>query len=284
MVGKSGLVRCPNTNCHNVMDVEQRPLNAIINDLQLQKKDHTSEAEIHREKYRIRCRACNLEFCTQCFVTPYHESFTCEQYVDYLKSKHCRFCGAKLQPSDNLQTMICGSEECHAKSTICCDKVLECSHLCYGIKNETKCLPCLHEDCASKRSNAHQQGDDYCNICFVEGLNQAPTIELGCGHMFHYECIKKKLSEKWPGARITFGFMNCPLCNDTISHPALLPELEPMLALKATVEEKCLARIKIEGMEKHEELDKPTGRFYNNKIAFAMHVFAYYPCFECNVS
>ena len=44
-----------------------------------------------------------------------------------------------------------------------------------------------------------------------------------------------------------------------------------------------MTRIKIEGLEKHEELVKPSGRFYNNKLAFAAHVLAYYPCFECKV-
>ncbi len=64
------------------------------------------------------------------------------------------------------------------------------------------------------------KGSDYCNICFCEGLSQAPTIVLGCGHVFHYHCVEKRLKLKWFKyefnyrfrPRITFGFCLCPLC------------------------------------------------------------------------
>jgi E3 ubiquitin-protein ligase MYCBP2 len=47
--------------------------------------------------------------------------------------------------------------------------MLPCGHPCAGIKGESKCLPCLRDDCPSK--NMEIDGSDYCNICFVEGLN-----------------------------------------------------------------------------------------------------------------
>lgn len=48
-----------------------------------------------------------------------------------------------------------------------------------------------------------------------------PAIRLGCGHTFHVSCVKQKLSRRWPGARITFGFLTCPLCHTLMDHPAL---------------------------------------------------------------
>jgi E3 ubiquitin-protein ligase MYCBP2 len=55
----------------------------------------------------------------------------------------------------------------------------------------------------------------------VEDLGSAPSIMLDCGHVFHYNCVTKKLQQRWPAARITFGFCECPLCKKWISHPAL---------------------------------------------------------------
>ena len=69
-----------------------------------------------------------------------------------------------------------------AKSKVACNKTLACGHECYGILNEQKCLPCLHQDC-QKLMKSDQKGDDYCNICFVEGLNQAPCIQTLCKHV-----------------------------------------------------------------------------------------------------
>ena len=61
-----------------------------------------------------------------------------------------------------------------------CDKILKCGHPCYGVKGEKKCLPCLNEKCETnveiRKQLKDQKGSDYCNICFVEGLENAPTI------------------------------------------------------------------------------------------------------------
>lgn len=85
MIGKSdALIKCPNVACQTVMEVIQKTRDKIVGDLIAQKKDASSEAEIHREQYRVRCRSCNLEFCSKCLVTPYHENFTCEQVCVHL--------------------------------------------------------------------------------------------------------------------------------------------------------------------------------------------------------
>merc|ERR1711964_581297 len=97
-----------------------------------------------------------------------------------------------------------------------------------GLRGETRCLHCLHPDCTRKaqtrqlRTTADEdKREEYCNICWVEGLGQAPSLHLKCGHIFHYNCIREKLQRRWPGARITFSFLNCPLCNGEISHKAV---------------------------------------------------------------
>ena len=58
-----------------------------------------------------------------------------------------------------------------------CKKILPCSHPCSGYVNEVNCLHCLNDDCAEKNPElGGQKGSDYCNICFIEGLIQAPSI------------------------------------------------------------------------------------------------------------
>lgn len=49
-------------------------------------------------------------------------------------------------------------------------------------------------------------------MCFTEALKSAPCIKTKCGHIFHEECIMKKLDAKWNGPRIVFQYCTCPLC------------------------------------------------------------------------
>ena len=35
--------------------------------------------------------------------------------------------------------------------------------------------------------------DSYCGICFISGLGAEPSIRIGCGHVFHFNCIKQLL-------------------------------------------------------------------------------------------
>jgi len=34
----------------------------------------------------------------------------------------------------------------------------------------------------------------------------------GCHHIFHVSNIMSMLKSKWPGPRITFAHLNCPVC------------------------------------------------------------------------
>jgi hypothetical protein len=42
----------------------------------------------------------------------------------------------------------------------------------------------------------------------------------------------KKLEAGWPTAVISFSFLDCPLCNERLSHPLLAPHLKPFLELE----------------------------------------------------
>jgi E3 ubiquitin-protein ligase MYCBP2 len=140
----------------------------------------------------------------------------------------------------------------------------------------------LNEDCVKVAGGNDQKSDDFCNICWVEALEASPCIQLDCGHVFHYDCIAKKVSNKWAGAMITFGYLDCPLCKKRVSHPSLAAELQPALALYEDVKAKALARLKFMNMQDAKEL-KEKGPYYNDPEKYAMARFCFYPCFKCNV-
>ena len=89
--------------------------------------------------------------------------------------------------------------------------------------------PAFH--CQTKASN-NQKCDDYCNICWSESLIQSPILQLKCSHFFHKTCIEKSIKTGWNGARITFGFLECPLCKKLIEHKELDGVLKEQLQLK----------------------------------------------------
>jgi uncharacterized C2H2 Zn-finger protein len=267
-------IQCP--KCKVIIEKVKTSINDIIKSLGKPNKE-IKDSDIHKEQHRFRCRECNAEFCDSCCIIPYHEGFTCEKYKEYLNTKKCRFCDESLK--DNYTSgpealrAICGRPECAKKRLNACGKTLKCNHFCCGIKNETKCPPCLQ--CTDK-------ANDFCNICYIETLSQAPCVQLKCGHILHYECVYNKLKAGWPGARITFGFLNCPVCNtQKIDHVELRGVLKPLLKLHKEIETMCMKRLKHEGRDKCDDIIKENGKFYKNPLGYAMHNFAYYMCYEC---
>jgi hypothetical protein len=101
------------------------------------------EAARHMAQYRIRCPACNKNFCTKCNAEPYHVGRTCDQAA----ATNCRFCGEELkQPSPSMKPAfkdVCRKSDCMALMNKSCDKMLPCGHPCRGLAGETNCMPCL---------------------------------------------------------------------------------------------------------------------------------------------
>eukprot|EP00753_Platysulcus_tardus_P008318 PLAT15892.1.p1 GENE.PLAT15892.1~~PLAT15892.1.p1 ORF type:complete len:615 (-),score=134.59 PLAT15892.1:135-1763(-) len=235
----------------------------------------TEEALRHREEHRVRCPECTQNFCVSCRAMPYHLGRTCEQFRDYTEARKCRFCKSALSRGFMYRDDVCMEEDCVLRADIACSRILPCGHACGGVAREPRCLPCL--ECEEEAVG--QGKEDFCNICWVEDLGSAPSILLACGHVFHFTCVKNKL-RGWPGARITFKFMNCPLCSQEIDHPLLRPILDPLRELRKTIMAKAVQRLKFEGMERDERLLQP-GPYYRKPAAYAMDKFAYYMCSRC---
>lgn len=257
-------ITCP--KCNHTFERVLQPRHELETKLKNQNIP-IKEVNIHKEQNRFRCRECDTEFCGNCQRNPYHEGYTCKQYKTYLESKKCRYCHSSIDANSEF----CKSEECFEKSKIACTKTLQCGHPCCGLKNEEECLPCLV--CSNK--------DEYCTICYTEKLEDAPCIKLECSHIFHFKCIEEKIKRGWPGARITFGFLNCPQCNAISTHPSLNTIMKPFLELKKKVEDKCMKRMEYLNLMKCDLITSKTSNFYNKPLEYAIHNFAYYPCYEC---
>ena len=94
---------------------------------------------------------------------------------------------------------------------------------------------------------SNQDADSFCNICWTETLGEAPCIQLGCGHVFHNDCIQTQLRKAWPGRRISFQYANCPLCDNEMRHNLLRNEIRQVDKLKADIIRRGRRRIKFEG-------------------------------------
>ncbi|XP_050423071.1 E3 ubiquitin-protein ligase MYCBP2 isoform X2 [Adelges cooleyi] len=184
----------------------------------------------------------------------------------------CRFCG--MMSNDGLLAIgnVCANDECQLHAHNACQKVLKCGHLCGGIKDEMECLPCLNGCVNEENARLKQDADDMCMICFTDALSAAPSIQLVCGHVFHYQCCKRVLINKWSGPRIAFGFQQCPICKHPIDHSCLADLLDPIRGLMADVKRKALMRLEYEGDCSIQS---------DQAATFAMEKYAYYVCHKC---
>eukprot|EP00741_Cyanophora_paradoxa_P009300 tig00000144_g9008.t1 len=226
--------------------------------------------------------------------------------------------GRRRRRTENV-VEVCGSQECREKQKQSCTAVLRCGHPCLGIAGEEEHLACLESGCGAARgistgpaganaadvafpppggalveaqagpssgparaAQGGQTADDFCAVCYVDTLKQAPCIRLACGHVLHYSCARSRLASRWPGVRVTFAFWNCPLCNrGPMEHGALEELLGPLREMHAELVNKAVQRLEAEGMARDPALTDPASRFHNDRPAYALHRFSYYPCSLC---
>jgi len=176
---------------------------------------------------------------------------------------------------------VCNDESfCIPDATTCCRHTLPCGHWCNGVLGETTHLPCLEPGCPQNKGMGADKDTD-CPICYTDALGARPSIQLECGHSFHYQCCAGMISSRWNGMRITFKFRNCPLCRKTMRHDALKEVNEPIDELYEKVETKSLMRLKYEKLENHPDIINENGPFHKDPAGFAMKKYAYYQCYKC---
>lgn len=267
----------------------------------------------HYNEFRTRCPKCGVDFCSGCAVTPYHAGYTCQQLVEFKSASHCRFCNSALPAKQRSD--VCQSAECAEKARGACKKTLACGHSCGGCFGESVCPPCLHEACDKPESTV--RGQRHGNVCIkaAAGARLRFLLDLLGGrsagravshaglwpHVSSRMCAQK-IEGKWPGLRITFGYMDCPLCKrETIvclffrkfltlfslsgkvrmHHPLLAELMKPHEDLFLKLRKNAINRLKVDGMLQDERLITPGSPYFRNEELYALHSFAYYNCFKC---
>lgn len=147
-----------------------------------------------------------------------------------------------------------------------------CGHRCGGIDGETNHLGCLV---------CSKEAKEFCTICGSDQLGSAPTLRLGCQHLFHLHCVLKHIGGRWHSAAISFGFMHCVICKTLMSHPRLTSTLQPYIAMHEDVRKKALQRFESMKLGDAPELKEKGGFYYNNPEKYAMARFCYYECAQC---
>ena len=112
------------------------------------------------------------------------------------------------------------------------------------MKNEKSCLSCLafeFSDVDSTRIGlSSPTREDLCAICYTSELGAEACVGLGCGHVFHANCVLQLLKHRWPTLQISFAFMKCPTCKQDIDkiHGSrdLMSELEKLKKMKTSIE------------------------------------------------
>ena len=237
----------------------------------------TTARSSHYDRFRIRCRSCSAAFCSSCSQHPYHEGLSCKDHQLTLLRPPCRFCGKPIAPqqlpsSDSDGDGSEGNPQCRAPACLVaasqtCQRVLACGHRCYGARDESACLPCLHRGCGAAQTDA-----DLCSVCYVDPLAAAPCVQLRCGHVFHLECVRQKLTSGWTARRISFHFACCPLCNARIAHEEFSHELRRI----AVIEQKVL-HLGLLTLE-HEAIEPPDGC---DPADFVLRFYSFYMCMGC---
>ena len=90
------------------------------------------------------------------------------------------------------------------------------------------------------------------------------------------------LTLRWPKARITFGFMGCPLCKVPVDHPSLEALTTPLVELHEKVRQMAKLRLSYEGKLSALEL-AAGGEYYGRPEDYGEHIYTYYECFRCKV-
>jgi hypothetical protein len=290
---KSGsFATCPKCKLHFEVDshTSETSTSHLTSEPGLDKRPMSIEAQKHYLSNRIRCRNCDETFCRSCSVSPYHTGFDCKEYQAYLTAPHCRYCttivikGRNSLTSDSFED-VCDSKLCAEKASRSCLKRNPCGHSCFGFRDEKSCPPCLLPACIIERKDFSQLQtiSDMCCICYSEDLGSAPVLKLtSCGHLFHYHCLVSRISRKWIGARISFKFLNCPLCLKPIHHEALESLLEPARELQAVIDSKIRERIVIEALEQEDKVQDPESEYFGDVLKYAWATCVFYQCFRCS--
>jgi len=165
-----------------------------------------------------------------------------------------------------------------------CKKINSCGHACKGVAEERNCLPCIDPACA-EASGLFTNVTELCTICYTTELGDEACSKLGCGHVYHTRCVVELLEHKWATLRISFAFMSCPKCKESIniqgvSRP-IAKALGPLNSLKQRVEKQALENAEKQGLLSDARLAAKGDAYFGKPQEYALHRCSFYECYPC---
>ena len=158
-----------------------------------------------------------------------------------------------------------------------------CGHQCYGCKDEKNCISCLNSSCKSYVNYFHFDKDSDCTVC-SEALKSGPVVQLACKHFFHYHCVLENFKSRKFNPKISFNFDHCLNCKQWMEAPNN-PDIQYILdedkKLYKLIEEKCIKRMEIEGIDKDPRLSNKNDPYYGKALEYGMQKISYYMCYKC---
>lgn len=117
-----------------------------------------------------------------------------------------------------------------------------------------------------------------CAVC----LEQNDPLVLECAHYFCKPCLTQQLDSRWPGPRVTFGYLNCGLCRENLVHKELETPLKEHLALRQQALDIAEKKFRDDGLV--EKLSSELGRSARSEEirARAEAEMAMYMCADCS--
>lgn len=172
---------------------------------------------------------------------------------------------------------VCRDFDCQQKLEAICSAVLPCGHFCAEDKKHASCGSCLHPDCVEEADGVTL--DDFCSICWVEDLRTTAVTRLGCGHVFHTDCVVSRLLCKWGSGAINLSFATCPLCSEPLRWSGQNNEIVQALLMAERLRADLLLRAKVLIESKIVEVadDVPE----SEAAAHALKKVNFYTCFQC---
>jgi len=117
-----------------------------------------------------------------------------------------------------------------------------------------------------------------CAVCQDEG----EVLNLACAHTYCSDCVHGQLSARWPGQRVTFGYLNCGVCRRPLEHEELAAELASHRALRQRVADAALEGFREDGLvqEMVQELERYPSE--DEMRARAEDIMAVHLCGDCS--
>ena len=194
-----------------------------------------------------------------------------------------------IRPVLPFNTQLTVAPQPILKITPCQKNHRDCQHRCGGVEGETRCLPCLEPECIAMKETVPPlpAKDDLCNICYTSEISSEPAVKLGCGHIFHANCVKDLLKHRWSTLRISFEFMACPACKTPITKldhcPPIQAEIKKVLDFKAQVEKLATKVSTKEDLVDMGPIKDPSSEWYRKApTKFVMKKCAFYQCHSCS--